>query len=391
MRYLTSKGLIARNVGGERYVLEDVFGVCTTPFLAKDIEELSATISTLARVSILCSEECLNPMASPEFANWFELENFYVSKISDHYRYWQVGRNLVETYDGVSAMLPIAYFETGFGSGSKDVLEFIDKHISTAAINSTVPFTPSCIAIRLSHIQIERMCSDLMALLNRSIRSLLDFLIVQRATIAEENWAREHMDVSEIVHSGPKSYQAASLATICVISLCTSLDIMSKLIHFVNASSRPTEKFKSTQGKHFSDLYKTKANTLPQDFFKAITNKWEDLPGASSLIQFRHDLVHSTAALELEKIYVGCQTGEINELPLHYAFVPWRDCNANGQPIRYLGREYFTSGGVDMESQLLCWTKSVISLHLYTGEQLLDFLKEQTKDDIKVELVNRGM
>lgn len=230
-----------------------------------------------------------------------------------------------------------------------------------------------------------------MALLNRSIRSLLDFLIVQRATIAEENWAREHMDVSEIVHSGPKSYQAASLATICVISLCTSLDIMSKLIHFVNASSRPTEKFKSTQGKHFSDLYKTKANTLPQDFFKAITNKWEDLPGASSLIQFRHDLVHSTAALELEKIYVGCQTGEINELPLHYAFVPWRDCNANGQPIRYLGREYFTSGGVDMESQLLCWTKSVISLHLYTGEQLLDFLKEQTKDDIKVELVNRGM
>src|SRR5690606_11661922 len=123
------------------------------------------------------------------------------------------------------------------GSGSKDVLEFIDKHISTAAINATVPFTPSCIAIRLSHIQIERMCSDLMALLNRSIRSLLDFLIVQRATIAEENWAREHMDVSEIVHSGPKSYQAASLATICVISLCTSLDIMSKLIHFVNASS----------------------------------------------------------------------------------------------------------------------------------------------------------
>ncbi len=44
-----------------------------------------------------------------------------------------------------------------------------------------------------------------------------------------------------------------------------------------------------------------------------------------------------------------------------------------------------------MESQLLCWTKSVISLHLYTGEQLLDFLKEQTKDDIKVELANRCM
>jgi len=56
--------------------------------------------------------------------------------------------------------------------------------------------------------------------------------------------------------------------------------------------------------------------------------------------------------------------------------------------MRYLGREYFTSDGTDLESQLLCWTKSVVSLHLYVGEQLLDSLIAQTKDDIDVNLVN---
>ncbi|OUS81574.1 hypothetical protein CBP05_15540 [Pseudomonas putida] len=56
--------------------------------------------------------------------------------------------------------------------------------------------------------------------------------------------------------------------------------------------------------------------------------------------------------------------------------------------MRYLGREYFTSEGTDLESQLLCWTKSVVSLHLYAGEQMLNFLIAQTKDDIDVNLVN---
>lgn len=388
MRYLTTKGLFARALGEGRYVLEDVFGVCTMPFFAVDIAEVSKIVNSIARVSIICSEDDLNSMASPKFVNWFQLEKYYVAGISDHYRYWQVGRNLVATYDKFSAMLPIAYFESGFGSGSKDSLEYIDKKISTTAKNLLTPYTQNCIAIRLSHTQIQRMCSDLMSLLHRSTRSLLDFLTTQRKTIAEESWSREHMKVREIVHSGPKSYHAASLATMCVISLCTSLDILSKLIHCLNNSPRPTEKFRSNQGKHFSDLFKLKGNTLPQVLIDGILEKWKCLPGALSLIQFRHDLVHSTAALELEKIYVGCQTGEINDLPLHYCFVPWRDCNTQGQPMRYLGREYFTSEGTDLESQLLCWTKSVVSLHLYAGEQMLNFLIAQTKDDIDVNLVN---
>lgn len=41
MRYLTTKGLFARALGEGRYVLEDVFGVCTMPFFAVDIAEVS--------------------------------------------------------------------------------------------------------------------------------------------------------------------------------------------------------------------------------------------------------------------------------------------------------------------------------------------------------------
>lgn len=388
MRYLTTKGLFLRHLDEQRYTLEDVFGVCTLPIVADNREDIAKQVKALAGVDIICCEVDLGPMSSPQFARWFELEEFYVARISDHYRYWQVGRNLVPTYDSMSALLPIAYFESGYGSGNKNTLEHIDKMISSAAAALKTPFTSTCVAIRLSHIQIERMCSDLMSLLNRAIRSFLDFLSVQRRTIIEENWAREHMDVSEIVHSGPKSYEAASLATMCVISLCTSLDISSKLIHCLNSSACPTTRFRPSQGRHFSDLQKLKPNSLPGEFIDKILQEWSTQPGAAALIQFRHDLVHNTAALELEKIYVGTQTDEINGLPLHYAFVPWRDCTPQGQPLRYLGRDYFISEGANIESQLFNWLNSVISFHIHTGHQIKKFLVDNTKDHIDVNLVN---
>ena len=57
MRYLTTKGLFARALGEGRYVLEDVFGVCTMPFFAVDIAEVSKIVNSIARVSIICSED----------------------------------------------------------------------------------------------------------------------------------------------------------------------------------------------------------------------------------------------------------------------------------------------------------------------------------------------
>lgn len=388
MRYLTTKGLFLRPLDKQRYILEDVFGVCTIPVIAEKKADISKLVKAMAGLDILCCESDLSPMSAPKFARWFELEEFYVARISDHYRYWQVGRNLVPTYDSISALLPIAYFEAGYGSGSRNDLEHIDKKTTSAAAAFQTPFTSTFVAIRLSHIQIERMCSDLMSLLNRAIRSFLDFLSIQRRTIIEENWAREHMGASEIIHSGPKSYEAASLATMCVISLCTSLDISSKLIHCLNSSARPTTKFKPGQGKHFSDLPNLKPNSLPENFIDTVLQEWRNQAGAAALIQFRHDLVHNTAALELEKIYIGTQTEEINGLPLHYAFVPWRDCTLQGQPLRYLGREYFTSEGLNIESQLFTWLNSVISFHINTGHKIKNFLVENTKDHVDVDLIN---
>ena len=106
----------------------------------------------------------------------------------------------------------------------------------------------------------------------------------------------------------------------------------------------------------------------------------------SSLTQLRHDLVHSTTILEMEKIYIGFQTEEVNELPLHYSYMPWRDCLDSGQPVRYLGRDYFTSQGVDVEWQLLAWIRSIIDYHLFVGEVLYRFMKSNTVDDVGVQL-----
>jgi len=77
MRYLTTKGLFARALGEGRYVLED--GVCTMPFFAVDIAEVSKIVNSIARVSIICSEDDLNSMASPKFVNWFQLGNLRTS------------------------------------------------------------------------------------------------------------------------------------------------------------------------------------------------------------------------------------------------------------------------------------------------------------------------
>lgn len=83
-----------------------------------------------------------------------------------------------------------------------------------------------------------------------------------------------------------------------------------------------------------------------------------------SLIQMRHDLIHSTAALEMEKVYVGYGTGEVKDLPLHYSFIPWRDCTETGQPDRYLRRDDFASSGVDIEFQLPAWLKQSASISM---------------------------
>jgi len=387
-RYLTTKGLFLRTVGESRFVLEDIFGICTLPFFAANFEVASKLAFDLARVRVLCSESELGEMPSFSSFQWLDLERFYVARLTDHFRYWQVGRERVSEFDSLSYALPPPYFEYGFGEGAKDDLEYIDKVITSAAEAGEAPFTKQYVAIKLAHMQVQRICSDLMSLLYRAISAFVELLSIQRATIKEEYWAAKQMNVPEITHTGPKSYKAATSITICVVSLCSSLDISSKLVNFINGCQCPLNRFRTAQGKHFSDIQKTRSSSLSSDLMRKIIDLSEGEKEFASLIQLRHDVIHSTAVIEMEKIYAGYRTREVNELPLHYSYMPWRDCSETGQPLRYLGRDYFIAGGVDIEWQLLSWIKAVIKYHLAIGAILHQFLVSGTIDDTGVQLLN---
>ena len=244
--------------------------------------------------------------------------------------------------------------------------------------------TADYLGIYQHHIQLRRICSDIMALLHRSMRAFYNLLIQQRRIIQEEDWARERLQITEIVHTGPKSYDAASAATICAISLCTSLDLSSKLIHFLNRCARPAVRFRAAQGKHFSDLSNLRAETLPQHLVVQLKQRAAAITNVAALVQMRHDLIHSTTALELERVFVGYETAQVNNLPLHYTELHWRDCDVDGQPERFLGRDYFTSKNTDMEAQLFHWIKAVSDYHIDVGAKLLAFFDADTIEDTGV-------
>lgn len=388
-RYLTTKGLFLRSIGKSKFILEDIFGVCTLPFYAANVDLASKVAFDLAHVRVLCNESELREMSSFSSFQWFDLEKFYIARLTDHFRYWQVGKQMVQEFDMLSNILPIPYFEYGFGQGARDDLEEIDKVINSKAEAGKAPFTKQYVAIKLAHMQLQRICSDLMSLVQRAICAFLELLSIQRATIKEECWAATHMNVPEIVHTGPKSYKAATSITICAISLCSSLDISSKLVNFLNSCQRPLVCFRSAQGKHFSDLSKIRPSSLSPEQAQEIINLSKSEKEFSSLIQLRHDLIHSTTALEMEKIYAGYQTGEVNGLPFHYSYMPWRDCSESGQPLRYLGRDYFAVGGVDIEWQLLNWIQAVVKYHLAVGAILYEFLTSRTIANTGVQLLTQ--
>jgi hypothetical protein len=387
-RYLTTKGLTVTPVGESRYALEDAFGACSIPFSAPDIDEVDNAVSSLAGVRLLCRQSELAQDSDLSTFKWFELEKYYVAKLTDHFRYWQVGTDRVDTFDALCMLLPNAYLDLGFGSGSRAELEEIDRMTNEAAESGNAPFTKQLIAIRLAHLQLGRICSDIMSLIHRSIRAFLNVLALQRLIIRDEAWSLQRLNAREIIHSGRKSYRFATDVTFCVISLCTSLDLSSKLIHFLNGCPRPVVRFKAPQGKHFSDLPKMKAATLPTKLVADLVSRSE-ANEFLSLIQMRHDLVHSTAALEMEKVYVGYGTG-VKELPLHYSSIPWRDCTETGQPDRYLGRDYFASSGVDIEFQLLAWLRAAISFHLHVGDALYQFMSANIMSDTGARLCITG-
>jgi len=77
----------------------------------------------------------------------------------------------------------------------------------------------------------------------------------------------------------------------------------------------------------------------------------------------------------LEKVYVGTETDEINKMPLFYSAQYARDCLESGQPVRFLGRDYFTEGKADIEIKSLSWIRSICSYHKEVGEKIRSYLQ----------------
>lgn len=366
-----SRGLFIVPISDKEYVVQDVIGHSSMPFPRTSQELLAAEVLKNFGVRPLVPTLEASKMPSKSAFQWGQLEHWYVAHLDYALTRWLCG-DKVDSFYQTSYWMPIAYLEVGYGEGDRQVLEIIDKTVRQSIKEGKLPLSDEHLETWLVIHQFNRACSELMSLLHRATDSFVDLLLFQRDCVPEAVPALAQFGANEVCHRGRDSHRASTAATMTVVSLCTSLDIQSKLLHYLDQIDRGSIKFRPARGRHFSDLEKLKPRRMP------VALKDDLLAGANSasikeMIQFRHDIVHSTSAIELEKIYVGFGTREVNEMPLHYCSQRWRDC-VDGQPERYLGRDYFTGQRVDIECRIYSWIMEVLNLHLASAARIHEYL-----------------
>lgn len=305
----------------------------------------------------------------------WSLEEPLVARIPDFYRIWLCGLGDHRVFDSARSHIPLAYLEWGFGTGDRD--EFQKLHATTLkmAANGDAPFSEEMLYALLHHVLLKRICDDVLALIDRASRAYQRFLFLLRQSVRANVGDFQHLGATEIQHSGPWSIELATLVTVAVISAVSSMDVITRLIIFVNDTEFPIAKFKPQGTSYYSDLQKLKPGALPASILDAIKAAWSRKSSLLSLIQYRHDLVHSTTALELERnLFIGKGTDELNAAPLFYAVLLSRDALPTGQPVRFLAREYFTSSGDTVDVVVAGWLKDVIEAQAATASQLQAFI-----------------
>ncbi|WP_019029477.1 hypothetical protein [Colwellia piezophila] len=378
MHYFTSKGLFVKSISNDRYVIEDIFGTCSIPFNSS-IDKLDENLKKIANVQKLVSLGVTYKFPDLSDFNWENLEYYYVAHI--HYSFLNslLEQSEKDRFQSVMGIFPIAYSDCGYGEGSKQTLELIHNQFKEFCSRNDSPVSEKELIVYLTTNQVSRICSDIMSLLNRAMTGYSNLLIAQRDCINESYTALSQLGVSEIVHSGKNSYQVATEITALVISLCSSLDLSAKLIQYINSIKLEDLTFKGARDKQHHEVKRITPKFLSAKFIADITqlqSTFEDLP---ELIQFRNDLIHSTSAIELEKIYVGLGHIEINDLPLYYSAQYTRDCLESGQPHRFLGRDYFSSGQLDIEVKTLSWLNTVVSYQVEVGKTIHVYLESVKK------------
>lgn len=378
MNYFTSKGLFVRNISKDRYVVEDIFGTCSMPFETPE-DKLDETLKNNWNLEKLVTLGVINKFPDLSDFQWQDLEYYYIAHIDYSFLNSILAPKEKERFHSLMGLFPLAYSECGHGEGSKDIFETIHNQFKEACSNEGSPLNENDLTVFLVKSQISRICSDIMSLLNRAITGYSNLLVAQRDCINESHTALHQLNVSEIVHSGQNSYRVATEITSLVISLCSSLDLSAKLIQYINSIKPEKLSFKGARDKQHHEVRKISSIYFSSEFIQDITTLQSSAVDLPELIQFRNDLIHSTSAIELEKIFVGIGHKEINDLPLYYSAQYSRDCLDNGQPHRYLGRDYFSSTQLDIEVKALSWVNSVISYHLEVGKKIHEHLKSVKK------------
>lgn len=369
MHYFTSKGLFVRSVDNDKYVIEDIFGTCSIPFNSSK-EKLDENLKQMANIKKLVTLRVTSEFPDLSDFNWSDLEYYYVSHI--HYAFLNsiLEHSCKEHFHSVMAYFPIAYTECGSGAGSKQNLELIHNEFKESCSTDGCLVSEQDLNVFLITKQVERICSDIMSLLNRAIFAYSNLLNTQRNCIDKSRSALVQLKTSEIVHSGKYTYQSATEITSLVISLCSSLDLSAKLIQYINSIVPEKLAFKAARDQQHHEVKKNKSKFFSTQFIDNIVRLQATVGNLPELIQFRNDLIHSTSAIELEKIYVGLGGAEINDLPLYYTAQYSRDCLDSGQPYRFLGRDYFTDGQLDIEVKALSWINTVIHYQLEVGKEI---------------------
>ncbi len=377
--FFTTKGLMLRRLDDTRYVLHDVVGTYSLPFLAATESELKGALANDFNIRLLVNLENAGEFPSYREFNWHQLEYYYAANLGYALHSYLMKPQELEKFYVETLSLPVAYLEIGHGEGSKGMLETIDKVVREAVLSNKAPFSAATLERWLVISQFGRVTSEILSLLSRAITGFINLLKAQRSCIIEARPTISQLSTNEVIHHGTDSYAAATFASMAAISMCTSLDLLSKLMHYLDQIDPSNIKFKPAGGCHFSDLTKLKSSPSLGGIATDLMHERHANPDIAQLIQFRHDVVHSTSALELEKVYVGIATPEVNGAPLHYAFQGWRDCLPNGQPVRYLGKDFFVEQHEDIEYRIFTWLQKVIALHLRAAESMHRFLIEEKK------------
>lgn len=374
MNHFTSKGLFVRSISKDRYVIEDIFGTCSMPFDTTE-DKLDEILKDNWNLHKLVTIGVTHQFPDLSGFQWQDLEYYYIAHIDYSFLNSILAPVEKERFHLLMGLFPLAYSECGYGEGSKDIFESIHIQFKGGCSNVASPLNENDLTVYLVKNQVSRICSDIMSLLNRAITGYSNLLVAQRDCINESHTALSQLNVSEIIHSGQNSYRVATEITSLVISLCSSLDLSAKLIQYINSINPEKLSFKGARDKQHHEVRKISSIFFPSEFIQGITALQSTFVELPELIQFRNDLIHSTSAIELEKIFVGIGHKEINDLPLYYSAQYSRDCLDNGQPHRYLGRDYFSSTQLDIEVKALYWVNSVINYHLEVGKRVYEYLK----------------